>query len=352
MQTVDALPAISLKGIRKSHNGRAVVNDLSLAIRQGEFFSLLGPSGCGKTTILRLIAGLDECEAGSIEVLGRSLAGVPAHRRPATIVFQNHALFPHLNVFDNIAFGLELRRVPRKEIQSRVSELLDLVRLPGFEKRMPRQLSGGQSQRIALARALAPRPSLLLLDEPLSALDSKLRREMQVELKRIQQDLRMAFFYVTHDQEEAFALSDRMAVVRDGILLQTGAPAELYERPNCAFVAAFVGEGNFIAAEKLEGGFAGSGGEHLFVRPENVFVSKSGASGAEAASSPERFWPGRVTQSLYAGRDSRLEIESPLGKIIARIPHGSGIAEGDRVQFHWKRERASLLRGDGGNVSA
>jgi spermidine/putrescine transport system ATP-binding protein len=220
---------------------------LTLEIRQGEFFSLLGSSGSGKTTTLRLIAGFERPTSGRVLLAGRDVTGVPPYERDVNTVFQDYALFPHMSVWENIAYGLRARRVPKPEIERRVAEVLNLVRLTGFDRRRPAQLSGGQRQRVALARAIVNLPALLLLDEPLGALDLKLRREMQVELKRIQQEVGITFVYVTHDQDEALSMSDRLAVMNDGRLLQVGTPREVYDQPANTFIATFVGSANLAA---------------------------------------------------------------------------------------------------------
>jgi spermidine/putrescine transport system ATP-binding protein len=223
------------------------VDQVTLGIHDGEFFSLLGPSGCGKTTSLRMIAGFEQPTAGEVVIAGQAMGMTPPFQRPVNTVFQSYALFPHMTVAQNVAFGLEMKRTPKQDIQQRVTEALSMVRLPGMEKRYPRQLSGGQQQRIALARALVNRPKVLLLDEPLGALDLKLRKEMQLELKTLQREVGITFVYVTHDQEEALTMSDRIAVMSAGKALQVGTPTEIYERPNCRFVADFIGETNFMA---------------------------------------------------------------------------------------------------------
>ncbi|HZY30743.1 MAG TPA: ABC transporter ATP-binding protein, partial [Candidatus Methylomirabilis sp.] len=227
----------------------AAVDGVSLSIRHGEFFSLLGPSGCGKTTTLRMIAGFELPSEGEIRILGEVMGETPPYHRRVNTVFQNYALFPHMAVFENVAFGLQMDKVPKAEIRERVTEALRLVRLPGMEDRRPKQLSGGQQQRVALARALVKQPAVLLLDEPLGALDLKLRKEMQLELKHIQKDVGITFIYVTHDQEEALTMSDRIAVMHDGQVLQLGTSTEIYESPATRFVADFIGETNFLDGE-------------------------------------------------------------------------------------------------------
>jgi spermidine/putrescine transport system ATP-binding protein len=229
------------------------LREVTLDVRENEFFTLLGPSGCGKTTLLRLIAGFEEPSSGHIELHGETLTGLPPYRRPVNTVFQSYALFPHLSVARNIAFGLEMLGQGTATIDARVGEMLELVRLKGFDARKPAQLSGGQQQRVALARALANHPRVLLLDEPLSALDLKLRKDMQIELKRLQAETGITFIFVTHDQEEALTMSDRLAVMDDGRVLQVGTPDEIYEHPSSRFVADFIGDTNFLTAEPVEG---------------------------------------------------------------------------------------------------
>src|SRR5512139_1559207 len=224
----------------------AAVNHVDLQIHDGEFFSLLGPSGCGKTTSLRMIAGFELPTSGEVLIHGKAMGKTPPYQRPVNTVFQSYALFPHMTIFDNVAFGLQMKSVAKADIAPRVKEALAMVRLPGYENRKPKQLSGGQQQRVALARALVNRPEVLLLDEPLGALDVKLRKEMQLELKTLQREVGITFIYVTHDQEEALTMSDRIGVMNKGKLLQVGNPTEIYERPNCRFVADFIGETNFL----------------------------------------------------------------------------------------------------------
>ncbi|MGH8057946.1 MAG: ABC transporter ATP-binding protein, partial [Candidatus Entotheonellia bacterium] len=239
--------AVALKEVTKFIGGRRVLDRLSLEVQPGEFFTLLGPSGCGKTTTLRLIAGLEHATSGEIHINGQAMLGVPPYRRDVNMVFQNYALFPHLTVLRNVAFGLEMQRLDKRLIPTRVAEAIALVQLTGFEERYPHQLSGGQQQRVALARALVREPSVLLLDEPLGALDPTLRKAMQRELKTLQRRLQMTFIYVTHDQEEALTMSDRIGVMHDGLVVQVGPPAELYEHPATHFVASFIGETNFLS---------------------------------------------------------------------------------------------------------
>ena len=252
---------VRLDRITKRFHEVVAVDDLSLDIERGEFFSMLGPSGCGKTTTLRMIGGFEEASSGTIYLGEADVTGLPPYKRDVNTVFQNYALFPHLTVFENVAFGLRRKKVTSDSISTRVREMLDLVELPGYESRRPAQLSGGQQQRVALARALINHPRVLLLDEPLGALDLKLRKQMQLELKRIQTEVGITFIYVTHDQEEAMTMSDRIAVMRAGKIEQLGTPEELYERPTTAFVAGFLGVTNL-----LDGVVAGRDGSLLTVR--------------------------------------------------------------------------------------
>ncbi|WP_446833167.1 spermidine/putrescine ABC transporter ATP-binding protein PotA [Testudinibacter sp. P27/CKL/0425] len=247
-----AKPVIELKSIRKEYDGKAIINDFNLSINHGEFITILGPSGCGKTTILRLIAGFEELNGGQIILDGQDISNVPAEQRPVNTVFQSYALFPHLSIFENVAFGLKMQKVPNSEIKPRVLEALCMVQLEEFADRKPAQLSGGQQQRVAIARAVVNKPKVLLLDESLSALDYNLRKQMQNELKALQRKLGITFIFVTHDQEEALTMSDRIIVLRAGKLQQDGTPREIYEEPNNLFVAQFIGEINIFDADVIE----------------------------------------------------------------------------------------------------
>ncbi|MEH2383729.1 MAG: ABC transporter ATP-binding protein [Nostoc sp.] len=240
---------VELRNVFKFFNQEPAVHGIDLDVRQGEFFSILGPSGCGKTTTLRLIAGFEIADAGKVLIQGQSMTNVPPYRRPVNTVFQSYALFNHLNVWDNIAFGLRLKKIPKSEIEARVQEALKLVKMESLRSRFPNQLSGGQQQRVALARALVNRPTVVLLDEPLGALDLKLRKEMQVELSNLHKGLGVTFVMVTHDQEEALCLSDRIAVMNQGKIEQVGTPSQIYERPLTAFVADFIGDTNLFSGE-------------------------------------------------------------------------------------------------------
>ena len=272
-----------------------VLRDVSVDIARQEFFTLLGPSGCGKTTLLRLIAGFETADSGTIRIEGQDVTHAPSFRRPVNTVFQNYALFPHLTVEQNVAFSLEEQRLPREQIRQRVGEALEMVRMQAFARRRPSDLSGGQQQRVALARALAPRPKLLLLDEPLSALDLKLRKEMQIELKQLQAEAGITFLFVTHDQEEALALSDRVAVMQGGRILQMGPPREIYDAPTHRFVADFIGDINLLEGEALGGGgvkvvggltapalASKPGRVTLAIRPERARLVAAGAGELEA----------------------------------------------------------------------
>ena len=248
--------SLELKEIKKSFTeGEAVLDNISLEISKGEFITLLGSSGCGKTTTLRIIAGLEQPDAGSVWLNGREVTGLEPNQRDVNTVFQNYALFPHMNVAENIGYGLKLKKVPKSEIRKKVSQMLELVQLEGYERRKPSELSGGQKQRVAIARALVNNPKILLLDEPLGALDLQLRRAMQIELKHLQKKLGITFIYITHDQEEAINMSDRIAVMRDGCIEQIGTPDEIYNHPKTSYVATFVGNANILhgAAESIQG---------------------------------------------------------------------------------------------------
>lgn len=248
--------SLGLKEIKKSFTeGEAVLDNISLEISKGEFITLLGSSGCGKTTTLRIIAGLEQPDAGSVWLDGREVTGLEPNQRDVNTVFQNYALFPHMNVAENIGYGLKLKKVPKSEIRKKVSQMLELVQLEGYEKRKPSELSGGQKQRVAIARALVNNPKILLLDEPLGALDLQLRRAMQIELKHLQKKLGITFIYITHDQEEAINMSDRIAVMRDGCIEQIGTPDEIYNHPKTSYVATFVGNANILhgVAESIQG---------------------------------------------------------------------------------------------------
>jgi spermidine/putrescine ABC transporter ATP-binding subunit len=320
------LPTVELTHLSKAYGRVVAINDVSLCVGQGEFFSLLGPSGCGKTTTLRAVAGLIEIDAGTIAIMSRDVTDLPVHKRNIGMVFQNYALFPHMTVADNIAFGLKMRGVKRGEIAGRVERALDLVRLGGTGGRLPRQLSGGQQQRVAFARAVVIEPQLLLLDEPLSNLDAKLRKEMQIELRALQRRLGITAIYVTHDQEEALTLSDRIAIMNDGRIAQCAEPSEIYRSPANRFVAEFIGRVNLLPGRivpSVGGGlFQTDGGSrlpipprllanartdgrlNLVLRPENVQLDPPGGLSAEGLR-----LRGRVMQVVYSGATTSYVLE-------------------------------------------
>jgi putative spermidine/putrescine transport system ATP-binding protein len=315
------------------------VDDISLTIGTGEFFSLLGPSGCGKTTTLRMIGGFDLPTAGRIELRGRDATLDPPDKRPVNMVFQSYALFPHLDVAGNIAFGLKRRGVDAAEIRRRTGEILEKVRLPGYEKRRTNELSGGQQQRIALARALVNEPNVLLLDEPLGALDLKLRRNLQLELKRIQKDVGITFVYVTHDQEEALTMSDRLAVFNQGRIEQMGTPADLYERPATAFVAGFVGTSNLLRGD-VATSLVGSEGVYT-VRPEKIRLADRGA----AVAGDEVGADGTIRTVVYLGPDTRYIVALDAGSDLVVTQQNLNTssmevlaAQGQPVRLVWKRQ--------------
>ena len=361
---------IVIDGVTKMFGAFCAVDDVSFTIREGEFFTMLGPSGCGKTTTLRMIAGFEEPTGGRILLQGRDVTYVPPSRRNVNMVFQAYALFPHMTVWDNIAFGLQIKKVNRDETRARVEEAIRTVRLEGFEKRKPGQLSGGQQQRVALARALVNRPAALLLDEPLGALDLKLRKELQLELKHLQTQTQTTFVYVTHDQEEALTMSDRIAVMRDGVVEQIAEPRELYERPATPFVARFIGVSNLIhvRADRREGGTVVmdlGGGERIVandstgaaelevtVRPEKIKLATEGAAGTGSSVS------GNVTEVVYLGSMTQLMVELRTGEqlVVHRLnDEGTDPVVGERVVLHWAADhsyviggRASVAAGAGG----
>jgi spermidine/putrescine transport system ATP-binding protein len=316
--------AIEMRDVVKRFGEVVAVDHVDMRIRDGEFFSMLGPSGCGKTTSLRMIAGFEYPSSGEICLNGQPIGSTPPFQRNVNTVFQSYALFPHMTVAENVAFGLQMKKVPKADIARRVDEALDMVRLAGYDERKPRQLSGGQQQRVALARALVNHPDVLLLDEPLGALDLKLRKEMQLELKGLQERVGITFIYVTHDQEEALTMSDRIAVMSGGQVLQIGSPSEIYERPSCRFVADFIGESNFVPGRVSEADTSVAavatpdglllrgqcpvplrvGAEALVsVRPEKARLTMQ----PPAAGMPNVF-PVTVDRVLYIGSDTRIRV--------------------------------------------
>lgn len=356
---------VDIKGVNKIYGTNHVVKDLNLLVEEGEFLTLLGFSGCGKTTTLRMIAGFEEPTTGSITVEGEPIEDKEPYERNVNTVFQSYALFPHMTIYDNVAYGLKMKKVPKKEIKERVLKMLEMVQLSGFEKRYPSQLSGGQKQRVAIARALINRPKVLLLDEPLGALDLKLRKQMQLELKRLQKKLNITFIYVTHDQEEALTMSDRIAIMHDGVMDQIGSPTEIYERPATKFVATFIGETNVFdgTIRSIEGGKAVIGIENgevtssgsveegdgkntgfavnefvtVSVRPEKMHFSPKPVEGFTV--------PAVVRDYIYVGS---------VLKCIAVLPNGNEIKMeklageelppiGEKVFICWEPEDAVLI---------
>ena len=329
------------------HFGEVIaVDQVGLEIRDGEFFSMLGPSGSGKTTCLRMIAGFDRPTSGSIYLYGQDVSNLPPYERDVNTVFQDYALFPHMNVGDNIAYGLMIKKVAKAERMKRAEEMLDLVQLSGFASRKPSQLSGGQRQRVALARALINHPKVLLLDEPLGALDLKLRQQMQVELKAIQKRVGITFIFVTHDQEEALTMSDRIAVFSQGRIEQIGTPAEIYERPASTFVAGFVGTSNLVSGEAAK---RITGSEQMFsIRPEKILMSTENAQ-------PEKDMlsiPGVIRDVVYLGLFTRYLVEIEGGNDLVVVEQNLKTtsmdvlsARGQKVRLQWNKDHISRVGG-------
>jgi spermidine/putrescine transport system ATP-binding protein len=358
-------PAISIQGVSKHFGDVVAVDDVSLEIAEGEFITLLGPSGCGKTTTMRMIAGFEEPTEGQILLRGTDVVGIPPNKREVNMCFQHYALFPHMSVGDNIAYGLKLKKVPKEERAAKIEEMLELVGLPGYAARRPGQLSGGQQQRVALARALVNRPAALLLDEPLGALDVKLRLQMRLELKRIQHELGTTFVFVTHDQEEALSMSDRIAVMNQGRIEQLGGPRQIYQHPETPFVADFVGvlnaldltidtvqgedavmkvseEDRLVVPTAATGVTAGSN-VLVAVRPERVELRRRDEPGVEGASRLH----GTLAQVVYLGTMTQFHVDTVVGKrlIAHRLSddRASEFTQGDEVVLTWAREDASIL---------
>ena len=351
---------VEIEGVNKVYGTNRVVKDLNLTVEEGEFLTLLGSSGCGKTTTLRMIAGFEEPTTGTIRVEGESIEEKEPFERNVNTVFQTYALFPHKTIFDNIAYGLKMKRVPKAEIKERVLEMMEMVQLSGFEKRYPSQLSGGQKQRVAIARALINRPRVLLLDEPLGALDLKLRKQMQLELKRLQKRLNITFIYVTHDQEEALTMSDRIAVMHDGIIDQLATPIDIYEHPTTRFVATFIGETNIydgcvtsitdgIAKITLENGAVKVACDDTFsileyatisVRPEKMRFSITPVDDFElVAQVKDYIYVGSVLKCIVAlPNGNELKIERLAGQELPEI--------GSRIYPYWAPEDAVLIHND------
>jgi len=321
--------------VRKNYGQVVAVDGVDLTVDEGEFFTLLGPSGSGKTTLLRLIAGFERPDGGRIELGGRDVTSVPPHQRETNTVFQDYALFPHMTVGENIAYGLKVKGVPAAERRRRVDRALRMVRLVGLDKRRPNQLSGGQRQRVALARAVINEPEVLLLDEPLGALDLKLRQEMQLELKRIQKQVGITFVYVTHDQEEALTMSDRVAVMANGRIEQVGPPVDVYERPATEFVAGFIGISNLLTRD----------GVRFVVRPEKLHMLRENDT-PKAGMNVE---PGIVEQVIYVGQSTRYIVRLDRGEQLVAVRQNMEIAddelhnEGRRIRLAWAPEHTYVL---------
>ena len=373
--------AVRLQNVTRRFGTFEAVKNVSLDIHDGEFFSLLGPSGCGKTTSLRMIAGFDVPTEGVIEIFGQPQGETPPYKRPVNTVFQNYALFPHMTVWDNVAFGLQMRRIPRADISKRVQDALDMVRMGNLGERKPTQLSGGQQQRVALARALVNEPDVLLLDEPLGALDLKLRKEMQLELKALQLRVETCFIYVTHDQEEALNMSDRIAVMQGGEVIQVGTPREIYETPWTRFVADFIGETNFMDAVYIEDGgrqavkiddtlvvsalpddddgIVNGQAVTLSIRPEKLTLLPASANGTALSTVPRSpgntpahedvLVPARVLSADYLGTDTRYTVAvTERSKVVVRsqndgMRYDTPFRVGDPVLVHWQVGNARVL---------
>ncbi|MGH2629405.1 MAG: ABC transporter ATP-binding protein [Actinomycetota bacterium] len=352
---------VRLERVTKMFAAVAAVDDLSLDIVEGEFFSMLGPSGCGKTTTLRMIGGFEDPTYGTVYLGGRDVTDLPPYKRDVNTVFQSYALFPHLDVYENVAFGLRRKKVDKGEVEARVKQAMSLVDLIGFEKRKPPQMSGGQQQRVALARALVNHPKVLLLDEPLGALDMKLRKQMQLELKRIQQEVGITFIYVTHDQEEAMTMSNRLAVMRLGKIEQLGDPETVYENPATEFVAGFLGASNMLEGELKEGANGAAtvaltdggtvrlpttrvpsdvmGTVKVGVRPEKLTISRGDDSAVETGLNSVS---GRVTMTTYIGVSHQYKVESVGGTImtayVQNLGHDEAPRQGEAVTVSWRPE--------------
>jgi putative spermidine/putrescine transport system ATP-binding protein len=330
-----ARPAIHVTDLAKRYGDVVAVDDIELVVRPGEFFTMLGPSGSGKTTLLRLIAGFERPDRGRIELGGRDVTRVPPYARDVNTVFQDYALFPHMTVAENIEYGLRVRRVGKPERRERANRALDMVRLAGLGKRKPAQLSGGQRQRVALARAIVNEPQVLLLDEPLGALDLKLRQEMQLELLRVQREVGITFVYVTHDQEEALTMSDRIAVLNHGQIEQIGEPIEVYERPRTPFVAGFIGVSNLIERD----------GIRITVRPEKIVLLDDDQQPPPGG----RVEAGRIRDVIYAGVLTRYVVDLDAGGelVVARqnaeSPAHARDSRGDRVRIAWRDDQAFTI---------
>jgi len=348
-----ASPDVRLANVTKRFDDVVAVDDLSLEIEHGSFFALLGPSGCGKTTTLRIIGGFEEPTSGTVYLGDRDVTWLPPYKRDVNTVFQSYALFPHLSVFENVAFGLRRRRVDRRQVRGRVLDILGIVGLSGLEGRKPRQLSGGQQQRVALARALVNRPRVLLLDEPLGALDLKLRKQMQLELKMIQHDVAVTFVHVTHDQEEAMTMADTIAVMNSGRIEQLGSPNELYERPKTAFVAGFLGISNLLRGDVIGDGSVRVEGAEIRVDPA-ALEGKTGTVAVGIRPEKIRFADdganrlhGTVAERAYIGVATQYLVDTTAGRIVAYVQNAdvdaSAVAPGDAATLSWSPEATFVV---------
>ena len=347
---------VNLVNISKSFDNQMVLDDLNLYIRENEFLTLLGPSGCGKTTTLRILGGFETPDKGQVIFEGRDITNLPPNKRNLNTVFQKYALFPHMTIAENIAFGLKISGKSKSYINDKIKYALKLVNLDGFENRMPDSLSGGQQQRIAIARAIVNEPKLLLLDEPLGALDLKLRQDMQYELIRLKNELGITFIYVTHDQEEAMAISDRIAVMKDGVIQHVGTPRDIYQRPKNVFVATFIGRTNIVNAHVKDGiiTFADGYHEHIdaldkaaeqdvrcSIRPEEFIICKDGTDGIH----------GTVQECTYLGLNTHYTIDTDQGdsvEIVEESSIGEGLKKGEKVLLKVKKEKINVFTKDGG----
>ncbi|GAA4081033.1 ABC transporter ATP-binding protein [Streptomyces shaanxiensis] len=355
---MDTTPAVRLDGVSKQFADSYAVHRLDLDIEAGHFYSLLGPSGCGKTTTLRMIGGFSDPTEGSVLLAGEDVTDLPPNKRNVNTVFQSYALFDHLSIADNVGFGLKRRGVARAEIRQRVGEMLELVQLAGLAERRPRTLSGGQRQRVALARALVNRPAVLLLDEPLAALDLKLRRQMQVELKQIQREVGITFVFVTHDQDEALTMSDRIAVMNEGRIEQCGTPEDIYEHPATRFVASFMGTSNLMTGTYRDGEVALEKGPALAVGPRTDIADGSAVS---VSVRPEKIWlsdfepgmsmlSGVIRETVYSGPTTTYLIELAPGVTLSVLEQNTARARmedrwsgGETVEFGWRPEHCLVL---------
>jgi putative spermidine/putrescine transport system ATP-binding protein len=349
-QPVPAPAEVRLEGVRKTFGDVVAVAGVDLEVRAGEFFSLLGPSGCGKTTCLRMIAGFEEPTAGRILLHGKDVAGLPAYERDVNTVFQDYALFPHMSVRENVEYGLMVKGIGRADRRRRVADALRMMRLERFDRRKPAELSGGQRQRVALARAIVNQPRVLLLDEPLGALDLKLRQAMQIELKSIQERLSMTFIYVTHDQEEALTMSDRLAVMNQGRVEQVGSPAEVYERPATGFVAGFVGASNVLSQEVAEA-ITGQR-QAITVRPEKIRLGEVD----ERPAPQEVSALGAVREVVYVGAFTRYVVDLDLGDELVVLQQNLAMssmdvlqARGRMVRLFWNRQHSRVISASNGD---